>query len=429
MEAEFTSIAYHDRVRYSEDAVQIAYRGGSLEINRLSATVYGYRFNRNGCWFIVSTQDGGHALDFNAVKTKAVRYLLDRRSCGGFAEAMLFKGHIEIGRETPQEDEVAELIRDLCDEVETMHSARCEAILYMKSIEREITRENSEVAHEIRRMVEIEIGLLKSFDITLQAITSSYTAIIPWTKEHVTKTIDVMFREAINKLNTSSRARTLKPYQYGRASVILGHEAASAFIHELSHLLEAGYLQYTQKLVGNLIAPRDFNLYDNPHDYDSPTIRFFDDECVSTRKRTLVEDGIVRDLHHTRTTAALHGSEPGSAYGLFQRPVPLHTTLILKPGDWRETEMISETRNGFYIEGVAVAMLERGYIRIVPDSSFTVENGELSEAIRIREVKIPIANLKTVNAISRALRIRVSREREWIIAEKAPCIRLEAFVM
>ncbi|MCS7110700.1 MAG: metallopeptidase TldD-related protein [Ignisphaera sp.] len=418
---------YYDKVKYFEDAIQIAYREDSLESNRLVATVHGYRFNKDGCWFITSIQSDSNTIDFDAAKAKAMKYLLDR-SCGGFVEATLFKGYIEIGKESPQEDEVAELVRNLCDEAKTLHNVKCEIIVGVKTIERKIARDNNEMAHEVRRIVEIEIGLLKLSDLTSQIIATSYTAIIPWTREHVTKTIDVVFRETVNKLNTYSRARTLKPYQYGRANVVLGYEAAAALIHEISHLLEADHLHYGQKLIGSMIAPKDFNLYDNPHDYDSTTIRFFDDESVSTRKRTLIEDGIVRDLHHTRSTASIYGSEPGSAYGLFQRPTPLHTTLILKPGDWKETEMISETRNGFYIGGIAVATLERGYIRIIPDASFIIEGGELSEAVRIREVKIPLVNLKTINAISRTVRTRVSREKEWIVAEKAPYVRLEAFV-
>ncbi len=418
---------YFDQVRYSEEVLQIAYRDGSLESNKLIATVYGYRFNKDGCWFITSLQNNTNLIDFDVVKTKAARYLLDR-NCGGFADAMLFKGNIEIGKELPQDDEIVELIRDLCDEIKAMHNVRCEIIVDIKSMEREIVRENNEVAREIKRVVEIELGLLKLHDITSQIVASNYTAIIPWTREHVVKTIDLIFRETIDKLTKYSRAHLLKPYQYGKANIILGSQAAAALIHEISHLLSADYYQYNQRLIGNTIASRDFNLYDSPHDYDSPTIKFFDDECVSTKKRTLIEDGIVRDLHHTRNTAAIHGSEPGSAYGLFQRPTPFHTTLVLKPGDWKEAEVISETKSGFYVDGVAIATLEKGYIRMIPEDSFIIENGELSEAIKIREVKIPLVNLRTINAVSRTVRTRVSREKEWIVAEKAPYIRLEAFI-
>lgn len=418
---------YFDQVRYSEEILQIAYRDGSLESNRLVATVYGYRFNKDGCWFITSLQNNVNSIDFDTVKTKAMRYLLDR-NCGGFAGTILFKGSIEIGKEFPQEDEAIELIKNLCDETKAIHNVKCEVIVDIKSIEKEIIRENNEVARETRKIIEIELGLLKLHDVASQFIASNYTAIIPWTKDHVTKTIDLMFRETIDKLTKYSRARLLKPYQYGKANIILGSQAAAALIHEISHLLSADYYQYSQRLIGSIIAPRDFNLYDNPHDYDSPTIKFFDDECVSTKRRALIEDGIVRDLHHTRNTAAIYGSEPGSAYGLFQRPTPFHTTLVLKPGDWREMEMISETKSGFYIGGVAIATLERGYIRMIPEDSFIIENGELSEAVKIHEVKIPIVNLRTINAVSRTAKVRVLKEKEWIVAEKAPYIRLEAFI-
>lgn len=417
---------YSDKVNYLENSIQVAYRDGSLEINRLYANVYGYRFNKDGCWFITSVQDG-HEVDYNSIRAKALKHLLDRK-CGGFSDAVLFRGNVEIGKEQVSEDEIAELIRNLCEETSTLHSTKCEAIVYIKTIDKEILRENNEAAHENRKVVEIEVGLLKVYDIATQTVVSNYMAVIPWSKDYITKAIDMLFRETINKLSVYSKARPLKPYQYGKATVVLGFEASAALIHEISHLLEAGYY-YNTKLIGNLIASRDFNLYDNPHEHDSPTLRFFDDECVLTKKRVLIEDGVVRDLHHTRNTAVIYGSEPGSAYGLFQKPIPFHTTLTIRPGDWRENEIISETRNGFYIDGISMATLEKGYVRIVPENSFLVENGELSEAVRIREIKIPLINLRTISAISRSCRTRVSREREWIIAEKAPYIRLEAFIM
>jgi predicted Zn-dependent protease len=416
---------YFDKVKYFEHLVQVAYRDGSLEINRLNANVYGYRFNKNGCWFITSSQDNG-LTDFNTIKVKALHFLSDRK-CEGFADATLFKGYIEIGKEMPQEDEIIGLIKDLCDEAKALRNIKCEVIANMKTINKKIIRENEEFAEEVKRLIEIEIGLLELRDISTNIIATNYKVVIPWSKDYIAKVIDTVFRETINKLNIYSKARPLKPYQYGKANTVFGFETSAAFIHEISHLLEADY-QYNPRFIGSAIASKDFNLYDNPHDYDSPAIRFFDDEGVSTKRRTLIEDGVIRDFHHTRNTAAIHGSEPGSAYGLFQKPIPFHTTLVLKSGDWKEMEIISETRNGFYIGGIVMASLEKGYIRIIPEDSFIIENGELSEAIKIRELKVPLTNLKTINAISKSLSVRTSREKEWIVAEKAPYIRLEAFV-
>jgi len=75
-----------------------------------------------------------------------------------------------------------------------------------------------------------------------------------------------------------------------------------------------------------------------------------------------------------------------------------------------------------------MATLEEGYVRIVPQYSYVIEDGEIKEAIRIREVKIPLAAFRTVSAISKSQKLRVSIEKEWLVAEMSPRIRLEGYV-
>jgi len=75
-----------------------------------------------------------------------------------------------------------------------------------------------------------------------------------------------------------------------------------------------------------------------------------------------------------------------------------------------------------------MATLEEGYIRIVPQYSFAIENGEIREAVRIREIKIPFAMMRTVSAVSRSQRMRTSIEKNWVVTEVAPRIRVEGYV-
>ncbi|MEM1917062.1 MAG: hypothetical protein QXU00_07265, partial [Ignisphaera sp.] len=68
------------------------------------------------------------------------------------------------------------------------------------------------------------------------------------------------------------------------------------------------------------------------------------------------------------------------------------------------------------------------YIRFVPEFSYTIENGEFRESIKIREVKVPLQSIKTINAISKDAKIRTSIEKSWLVSEIAPTIRLVAYV-
>jgi predicted Zn-dependent protease len=160
----------------------------------------------------------------------------------------------------------------------------------------------------------------------------------------------------------------------------------------------------------------------------APTLRFFDDEGVTTQKRVIIDEGRLVDMHHTRSTAGRYGSSPGSAYGLFHRPVGFHTTLIVEPGDWGENEIVEETRHGLYVQGVAMALTEKGYIRIVPEAVYTIKRGEIADLVSVKAIKIPLYKLRTMHAITKTRKLRVSREKEWIVAELSPRVMLEAYV-
>ncbi|ADM28624.1 peptidase U62 modulator of DNA gyrase [Ignisphaera aggregans DSM 17230] len=415
---------YRDTVIYSEKIVELAYRDGSMELNKLSAKVIGYRANVNGCWYIVSMQNGD---DPSILREKLDRKIRYDYICGEFAEAELFKGHVEIGREFPDEDELHSEIKNLCLETKALEDVRCEAVLTMRNTSKVIERENGDRAVEHRKIIDIEISMLGKTVYGVPFLAASRRALIPWSKTDVIKILDGIFRETHDKLRSSSGVKGLKPYLYGKTSIVLSKQSTAMLIHEISHLLDASHI-YSAKVIGTQLASKDVELYDDPHDYEAPSIRFFDDEGVRTRKRSLIEEGVVRDLHHTRVTAKSFGSEPGSAYGLFSRPIPFHSVLILKPGDWKDKEIIEETRNGFYVNEISMATLEKGYIRLIPEMLYLIENGELKESVAAHEIKIPFIALRSINAISRDLGLNISIEKGFIVAEKAPTIRLEGYI-
>lgn len=415
---------YIDRVVYQETVTQIAYRDNSIEMNFLTANVAGARANKSGCWYIVSRQ--GVDADTSDLEKKVLGLVRDS-VCGDLSDAELFRGSVEIGKEFPSDDEVAKLITDLCQEVKASYNVKCEAVVGMHHRVRVISREGEDVAKESKRFVDVEIGLLGATTYGYSIFASSHSAFVAWSANSIVKNIDSLFRDTVSRIGKSIKVKSLKPYEVGKSQIVLGSEATAALIHEISHMLNPLYPQ-SARLVGSKLFPDELNLYDEPNTHDTPSIRFFDDEGVVTRKRVLVENGVIRDLHHTRATAKAFSSEPGSAHGLFTNPVPFHTTLVLASGDWGEREMVEETKRGFLIDGISVAMLEEGYIRIVPQTSFLIENGEVVESIKIREVRIPLQALKTINAISKNSRVRVSEEKNWIVSEVAPQIRLEGFV-
>lgn len=413
---------YSDSVKLSEDVIQIASREGSLELSTYSNTVYGYRVNIDGCWRIVSSNDKE---TLERIKQQVMSIQVEE--CGDLAEAKLYRGSIEIGKEYPELDELMKIVNGLCSEAKGYNVLRCEILVLLRTVRKLIEREDNDFANELRRIVEVEVGLISRTSYGLTVFASNHSIFISWNSKEVIKFVDSLFKETMNKLMSMSGLKPLKPYMYGKNTVILDHVASAALFHEVSHLLDATYV-YSTRIVGSRLCSDEVEVYDDPHNAESPSIRFFDDEGVVTKKRSLIENGVVRDLHHTRFTARVAGSEPGSAYGLFYNPVPFHTTLVIKPSDWRYDEVLEDTKKGLYIVGVSMATLEEGYIRLIPEHGYIIENGELKEAVKIREVRFPLASLKTINAITRDTKVRTSYEKSWPVSEVAPMIRLEAFV-
>lgn len=417
-------VMYSDAVSLSETVEQVSIRDGSIEMNRFSNESYGYRVNVSGCWIIVSSNRYSRD-ELERLRNKALNIVVS--SCGELSDAELYSGRIEIGREFPEFEETSKLLYDLCSEAKGYGVQRCEVDLLMRSVSRSIERESGENAYELKKIVEVEIALMRFTEYGLPIFVSDFVAMVSWHPNDVLKNLERVFKTAVDKSTNMSRLRSLKPYLYGRAQIILDHTASASIFHEVSHILDASYI-YSQRVLGVKICSDEVEVYDEPYNYQSPSVRFFDDEGVVAKKRTLIEGGVVRDLHHTRLTAKQAGSEPGSAHGLFHTPVPFHTSLVVKAGDWRYGEILEDTKKGFYVGGVTISTLEEGYIRLVPEYGYLIEDGELKEMVKIREVKIPLKGLKTISAISRDVKVRTSYEKSWLVSEISPMIRLEAYV-
>ena len=166
----------------------------------------------------------------------------------------------------------------------------------------------------------------------------------------------------------------------------------------------------------------------------SPAKRLFDDEGVSSRAKELVVEGVVKELLHTRASAgkALRvgfNATPGQARGLFHPPKAMHSTLVIAPGDWRLKEIIEETRKGIYVKGLIRAELYEGVVSVIPENAWLIERGEVRDPILLRRIKIPlIKGLRSVDAISRSLKLRHSYEKGHIVAEVSPAIRILGYV-
>ena len=110
--------------------------------------------------------------------------------------------------------------------------------------------------------------------------------------------------------------------------------------------------------IGQKIAVDNFTLIDDPHCPDGVGSKSFDDEGVSTRVLSLIEEGICKDLFSDSYNAFKESKEStgnalrqGSPMGRNADPIPVPGThnLTIKNGDYSQQEIIKETKKGILI--------------------------------------------------------------------------------
>ncbi len=410
---------YNDIVNYFEDNLELAYRDGHIELNKSSLKVSAIRRFINGRWIIASCQ----GCDVNELRPDELITVGDSPTYNELLDTELYVGRISLGALDRDPKDLIKAAADVCNELKGANVIRCEFIINIRNYRKVIERDVG-VASEEKVVIELLAGVISRG--LRYGYGGVHTALVTNLSNVGEGVIDKLLRRAYEKSIASSKAKALNPVFIGRHQLLLRPEVTAALIHELSHLLEATAVNRIP--IGRRIGPHEVEVIDDPYNSSSPTIRVFDDEGVPTIKRKLIEDGVVIDYHHTRLTAKQLDSRAGSSYGLYHPPIPYHTTLVMGAGDWRDDELLRETRSGFVVEGVIKAETEGNYIRIVPEYTLYIDGGEVRDRFIVNEVKIPLSKLMTISAIGRIRDLRVSYEKGYLVSELAPAVRIEGYI-
>lgn len=406
-----------------ERVVEVSYRFGSLEVNEASSTVRGIRVHR-GSWLIVSSQDGA-SWDRLA---KLLESASSRAPAGGgeaLAEAKLYDGVKVLGEAAEAEELV-----DKVSEVVGLAGRESEVVLLHSRRVREIRGDGFHAveeknAYELLVSVRVRSGAAEFYGSSGLALTGSL-------KQLDSRVLKELVETAWRRAGAQARAKDLDPLSRGRWTLILQSEAAAAFFHEVAHMLEGDRpdsLRY-----GTRVSTMSLTLVDDPFHPFSPAYSVFDDEGVEANRKTLVEGGEVVSLLHTRESlyrASREGTvadRPGNARGLFHRPKAMHSTLVVRPGDWRDEEMVEESKKALLVDGVVRADLGAGVVTLVPEAVHLVEKGEVRRSVRVRYVQLPVFKaLTSLDALGRSVRLRYSYEKGHLVAEASPAVRLVGY--
>jgi len=410
--------------------LEIAFRGRSLEINENKSRVKGVRILKDGVYGIASSNKE----DFKTLKEKALKAVsMSRRTTKkieGLAEAKLAKGSYKASYEIDAEEAVdyvvslSDNIRDFLHPLEVIP----EVILTAYTTERNII--TSDVANASEEKTIVELIASATYSSKTASTIVGFTGNLKYLPDP-----SLIAKKISSRLLAMLKARPLDIFRRGlKYTVVFSSECSGALFHEVvGHLLEADVVVERNLGIrpGAKLFKSNITVVDDPLVPEGYASYFFDDEGVCASRKTLVENGTIVSLLHTRWTAYIMKAPPNaSARGLFIQPKAMQSNLVVKPRDWKTSELIEETREGFYIEGLVKAELKDNIVTVVPEAFYYIEKGEIKYAVNATEVRLsPRTLLREQIDVGRSLSMRISSEKGFPIAEIAPPIRLKAVVV
>ena len=205
----------------------------------------------------------------------------------------------------------------------------------------------------------------------------------------------------------SMRASKLGP---GRYDVVLGRPAGAVFFDIVAGMASAFYvdsgLSCLAGKLGEKIASDVLTVHDDPHLEGALGSRPFDDEGLPTRKKPIIEAGVLKTYLHNSITAKRHGtSSTGNAGWVVPRP----WNVVVEPGDMSDEELISEVKKGIFVNNMTYVRFQdyaRGdFSTVIRDGVFLIEDGELKEGVRGLRLSDNVLNmLSSVKALSKDIR-------------------------
>jgi PmbA protein len=201
--------------------------------------------------------------------------------------------------------------------------------------------------------------------------------------------IDV-HRQVCNALAQVSAYSGADQLDTGRYDAVVQNEAASNFLQSMAiffckDLADAGKSRFQNKLGAAVAAPQ-VTLIDDPHRAGGLLSMPFDAQGVPTRRRTLIENGVLRDLFCDLNTAEpQNGLLPGSCTrSRYNLPAEISATnFYFQPAQTPVADLLARLGSGLFITEVADYFPGHGINLAsgnfsLPAKGFRVKNGQLS---------------------------------------------------
>lgn len=186
---------------------------------------------------------------------------------------------------------------------------------------------------------------------------------------------------------TIARAGARKP-KTGAYPVVFDYRVSSGLIGHLVQAINGAMIargsSWLKDALGEQVLPKGMDLIEDPHRPRIAGSKLFDGEGLATRKRSVVQDGILQGWTLDLATARKLGMEStaNAARGTSSPPSPVLSNLTLTPGDKSLEEMLRDMGTGLLVTSMIGATINPNtgdYSRGA--SGFWIENGELAYPI------------------------------------------------
>lgn len=189
-----------------------------------------------------------------------------------------------------------------------------------------------------------------------------------------------------------------KPAKETKGTVVMNPDFVGLLTHEiLGHPSEAdrvlgkemawaGGAWWAGKL-GESIGSSSLNVFDDPTIPGSLGWYKYDDEGVESRPTSLIENGVLKNHFQSRETAEEFGvlstaNMRATSYKFM--PLIRMSCTCIEPGNWNQSEMISEVKEGIMISNMKIPSIDmkRYNWSISCQYAQKIENGELTDLLR-----------------------------------------------
>jgi TldD protein len=197
--------------------------------------------------------------------------------------------------------------------------------------------------------------------------------------EILTKKLDTIIQNSLDMLKAETPPS-------GKYPVILDADMAGLIAHEsFGHGLESDQVlrerSYLKSYLNKKVASDICVICDSPNIDREYGSYFFDEEGIRAGKNILVENGILKNFIHDRTTASLFDSEPkgNGRRESFAHPIFVRmTNTYFEPGDYKLEEMISGIKDGVILCRGFFGMEDPlgGGMQCTSKKGYLIKNGE-----------------------------------------------------